>query len=310
VSLAVRTGLRAALRNLRPGARVADRLAALDAACAVGGPERYALFRDLDASVWGLLLAQEYREYPNIRSFLPDVPDPALQRLWNGADGADLARQSTAFYVKAKERYAQHSPRALAESRALDFGCGWGRLTRYFARDVEPGCLYGCDPVEQILDECRRSGVPATLARSEFMPRGPIFEEPFDLAFSFSVFTHTSEKAHESCLEALFASLRPGGVLILTIRPPEYLHLSPLMAAELESLGPDVETRLGEPRYIFTPHPAEDSHLQYAGGEMTYGETVVTLPYVRERWASMFELLEIDVLPEDPYQVILTLRRS
>jgi hypothetical protein len=43
---------------------------------------------------------------------------------------------------------------------------------------------------------------------------------------------------------------------------------------------------------------------------MTYGETVVTLPYVRERWAPAFELLGADVLLGDLHQVMLTLRRS
>jgi hypothetical protein len=42
---------------------------------------------------------------------------------------------------------------------------------------------------------------------------------------------------------------------------------------------------------------------------MTYGEAVITLPYVRERWSAMFELLEVDVLLGDLYQVMLTLRR-
>ena len=42
---------------------------------------------------------------------------------------------------------------------------------------------------------------------------------------------------------------------------------------------------------------------------MTYGETVITLPYVRERWDAMFELLETDLLLSDPYQTVLTLRR-
>ena len=286
-----------------------ERLEALDAACSEGGPDCYALFRDLDADLWALLLTQEYEAYPGIRSFLPDVPDPALQQLWNGTSGIELARQSKAFYVSAGERYAKHSPRELAESRVLDFGCGWGRLTRFFARDVEPGCLFGCDPVEEILDECRRSGVPATLTRSDFVPDGPPFQEPFDLAFAFSVFTHLSEKAHERCLAALHASLNPGGILILTIRPPDYLLLSPLMAAQLDALGPDPRERMTDALYLFAPHPAEPSHFQYEGGQMHYGETVITLPYVRERWAEGFELLEVDPSLADIYQVMLTLRR-
>ena len=87
------------------------------------------------------------------------------------------------------------------------------------------GRLYGCDPVESILDVCRESRVPATLARSESAPDRLPFDEPFDLAFAFSVFTHLSEAAHERCLAALHAGLRPGGSLVVRIRPPAYLYV-------------------------------------------------------------------------------------
>src|SRR5919204_1029856 len=143
----------------------ADRLAEIDAACAAGGG--FALFRDLEADLWALLLTQEYDAYPSIRALLPDVPDATLQQRWNGASGVALAGQGAAFYAKVCERYAEHSGRQLEESRVLDFGCGWGRLTRFFARDVAPGSLFGCDPVEGILDVCRATGVPARLARSD-----------------------------------------------------------------------------------------------------------------------------------------------
>jgi trans-aconitate methyltransferase len=86
----------------------------------------------------------------------------------------------------------------------------WGRITRFLARDLRPGRLYGCDPVEDILDVCRRSGVPATLARSDFLPDRLPFEEQFDLVFAFSVFTHLSEAAHERCLRALHRAISPG----------------------------------------------------------------------------------------------------
>ena len=41
---------------------------------------------------------------------------------------------------------------------------------------------------------------------------------------------------------------------------------------------------------------------------MTYGEAVITLPYVREHWSRWFELLGADVLIGDLHQVMLTLQ--
>ena len=284
-------------------------LAPLDAACATGGDERWALFRELPVDLWALLLTQAYESYPNIRALLPDVPPDDLQWMWNGTHGAELAAQTAPFYRLLQERHARHAGGGLAGARVLDFGCGWGRITRFIARDVDPGGLFGCDPVESILAECRRSGVPATLARSEFLPERVPFDEPFDLAFSFSVFTHISETAIEACLGALHAALRPGGLLVLTIRPPDYLWSTDLMASALAALGPDPAARLAEPRVVFAPHEANEWHPQYGGGEMHYGETVITLPYVRERWTDRFELLDVDLLIGDLHQVALTLRR-
>jgi SAM-dependent methyltransferase len=286
-----------------------ERLGRVEAACEGGGPECFALFRDLELNLWTLLLTQEYEVYPNIRSMLPSVPDAAVQQLWNGASGAVLGAQSMSFYGKLCERFERHSNRALADARVLDFGCGWGRLTRFLARDVKPGCLYGCDPVEQILDVCRESGVPATLARTEFVPERLPFDERFDLAFAFSVFTHISEVAHQACLKALHGALRAGAILVVTVRPPAYLWACERMHPVLRGLGSDYRARLAEPLYLFAPHPAEPSHLQYDGGEMTYGETVITLPYIRERWSPEFELLDVDLLVGDLYQVVITLRR-
>lgn len=272
------------------------------------GTQAFRLFRELDSDLWALLLTQDYDVYPNIKAALPAVPDRALQETWNGVSGAVLAAQSRAFYDKLRRRYENHSELPLGDSRVLDFGCGWGRLTRLLARDVAPGNLFGCDPVPAILDVCRRTRVPATVAACEFVPGDLPFDQPFHLAYAFSVFTHLSEPAHQASLRALHRSLVPGGLLVLTIRPPEYLRLSELLAPVLASLGPRPDEELALPRYLFAPHAAQPLGATAPEGKITYGETVITMAYVRERWAERFELLGVDLLLEDPYQVMLTLR--
>jgi SAM-dependent methyltransferase len=283
-----------------------DELARLDAACAGAGAEALAGFRELDPDVWALLLTTRYDAYPNVRRLLPDMPEAALQELWTGLSGTALANQSLAFYRKLTDRYARFGPTPLGDSRVLDFGCGWGRLTRMLARDVAPGRLYGCDPVQEILDVCAQTRVPAVLARSEFLPERLPFSEPFELAFSFSVFTHLSEAAHLSCLRALHEGLRPGGILVLTVRPPDFLWFSELMAPLTAGLD---ARALSAARYFYVPHPTAPLQAPDSRRESTYGEAVVTMAYVRERWSELFELLAVDLLLGDLYQVVLTLRR-
>ena len=179
----------------------------------------------------------------------------------------------------------------LEAARVLDFGCGWGRLTRMLARDVAPGNLYGCDPAQGILDVCRADRVPAELARSDFLPQRVPFDGPFDLAFAFSVFTHLSERAAEReprrAARGARARRHPGAHRAAAVLPGG--------------------RRSG---FTFVPHAAEPSHPQWGGGEMTYGETVIPLAYVRECWSDRFALLEADILLGDLFQAVLILRRS
>ena len=286
-----------------------NELERIDSAVADAGPEAYSEFRDLDDELWSLLLTLDYESFPGIRGFLPDLPAPELQQMWNGTSGAALAAQSVSFYRRLKQGWTDNQTDSLSGARVLDFGCGWGRLTRMLARDLDPGNLYGCDPVESILDVCRECAVPAELARSEFLPESVPFETSFDMVFSFSVFTHISERSHLASLEAIHDSLEPGGLFIATIRPPSYLDFSPLMKPALDELEPDRRAALDEASYLFVPHESE-GHPQFGGGQMDYGETVITLPYVRNTWSRWFELLDVAVMTGDMYQVVLTLRKA
>ena len=284
----------------------------IDAECAAAGSDDragFALFRDLDVDLWAMLLSQEYGCLPHIKALLPDVPDPDLQLLWNGAGGARLANQSKTFYEKTCDRQARFGAVALADARVLDHGCGWGRLLRFFARDVAPGNLFGVDPTPMILDVCRRDRVPAELHQIDFLASAlPV--ERIDLAYSFSVFTHLSPTAAERALDALHAAIVPGGILVVTVRPPAYLHVAPEFAATLTELGPGWSDAMTGAHHLFVAHPAQDSHYQYDGGEMTYGEAIITTPWIEERWAPRFELLDVAPLVGDLHQVMVTLRRG
>lgn len=278
-------------------------LEALDARCRDRAAPDYRWFRDLDDDLWGILLGKSYSLYPNLRRVLPDLPTADLQTRFTGRSGSDLAAQSTGFYRRLRALYARHGAKPLRESRVLDFGCGWGRLTRYLARDVAPANLFGCDPNLWILDLCKRSRVPARVAGIEEVPSALPFPEKFDLIFAFSVFTHLSEKTHLSCLRAIHAGLERSGVLVLTVRPAAFIT-DGFASFGLESDDEALSSLRGEqPTYAFAPQP---------GGPLkpgTYGAAVINPPYMRERWGELFSLLDVTLQMDDIYQVVVTLQK-
>jgi SAM-dependent methyltransferase len=278
-----------------------DLLGGLDSRC---GREPIALewFRDIDDGLWTVLLGKEYSLYPHLRRALPDLPPSDLQETWNGRSGMELARQSAEFYGKLKLLQARHGVVGLPDAKVLDFGCGWGRLLRFLARDVAADALFGCDPYPGILSVCEQTRVPGRLAEIAYVSDALPFEDRFDLIYAFSVFTHLSEKVHLACLRAIHAGLTEEGLLVATIRPPAYLEhrMHPLLPRALAAR----KLKRDKPAYVFAAHDAQPS-----GDEITYGETVVNLAYVRERWGELFELVEVSMLLEDIYQIVLTLRR-
>lgn len=184
-----------------------------------GSLDNYRLFRDLDDWTWALLLSRRYTRYLSILETVPHVPEPALQKRWSGAHGLTLLSRSLAFYRHLRSMQSSHGTGRSATTRILDFGCGWGRLTRFSCRDVDPGCLHACDTSEELLQICRRSHLPAVIHQVDRAP-DHLPERDFDLAYSFSAFTDLSGEAAAASLRALHGSLKPGGLLIVGIRAP------------------------------------------------------------------------------------------
>jgi SAM-dependent methyltransferase len=278
-----------------------DLLGALDGRCR-REPIAFEWFRDIDDSLWTILLGKEYSLYPHLRRALPDLPPVELQETWNGRSGIELARQSAEFYGRLRLLHARYGTLGLPEAKVLDFGCGWGRLLRLLARDVDLNALFGCDPYPGILGVCEQTRVPGRLAPIAYISESLPFAERFDLVYAFSVFTHLSEKTHLACLRAIHGGLVEGGLLVATIRPPAYVEHR--MHPSLHGAFAARRLKRDRPAYLFAAHDVQPS-----ADEITYGETVVNLAYVRERWGGLFELLEVSLLLEDIYQVVLTLRR-
>ena len=105
---------------------------------------------------------------------------------------------------------------SFAPMRAVDFGCGVGRLTIPIARVARQ--VTGIDISETMLDEARRNAEALGIHNATFTTSVEYFDqpgdarEPVDFVHAYIVFQHMPPKAGQWVADALVGELAPGGI--------------------------------------------------------------------------------------------------
>ena len=116
----------------------------------------------------------------------------------------------------------------------LDFGCGCGRVTRWW-HDLDAE-VYGSDADARAVDWCRANLRFGHFAANGLAPPLRYDDASFDLVYAFSVLTHLTEDLQRPWLEELDRVLLPGGLLVLSTHGERYLErLSPGERARFEA---------------------------------------------------------------------------
>jgi Methyltransferase domain len=250
------------------------------------------VFKDCPLELFGELLLDVPQRYPRLKRLLPRMPSEELQRSWAGDAGLPLLYKGTSF-VRSSLQYLRYTDIRSKNLKALDFGCGWGRLLRLFSKFFPIGNLEGVDPWDQSIELCRTCGVRNPLAVSDYLPKTiPTVNQIFDFIYSFSVFTHLSPNTFATCLDTLRRFLSSDGLLIITIRPAEYW---------LQANRPECYSRHVNEGFCYVPHP-----FKVIDGDSVYGDISVSLEYLArfEQW----RIEDVDVSYTDPLQVFVALR--
>ena len=102
-------------------------------------------------------------------------------------------------------------------NRILDFGSGWGRITRTLLTKVPATKIHAIDVDEQMtaLLNTTLPGVNALTIAPE--PPTVLGEASIDAAVAFSVFSHLSGPAHEAWAAEFGRIVAPGGVVAITV---------------------------------------------------------------------------------------------
>jgi SAM-dependent methyltransferase len=171
------------------------------------------------------LIGPAFRTYERLVSLRPGRPQTVdgpplpprrlMVRVAGTADADWFLRSGRAAY----DAIAAHVPLQQTDS-VLDFGCGCGRVTRYW-REFR-GSVSGSDVSGKAVEWCREN---LGFARFETNALAPplVFEaESFDLVYALSVFTHLTEELQLAWRDELRRVLRGGGLLLLTTHGGSY----------------------------------------------------------------------------------------
>ena len=185
------------------------------------------------------------------------------------------------IYELFRGHYEQHVGALTSSSRVLDFGCGFGRVIRFFLKDVAPENLFGIDVDESRLEaSCDHW---SQYQRCETFPPTAFEAESFDFIYAFSVFSHLSEEAHKRWLEEFERLLKPGALLVLTtFRREEILNRPPPIDERLSSSEPWLSA-YDRGEFCYQPLGERVPHFGYA---------FIPQPYVREHWTKHFVVRE------------------
>jgi 2-polyprenyl-3-methyl-5-hydroxy-6-metoxy-1,4-benzoquinol methylase len=261
--------------------------------------------RSLPIDVIGDLMLNIPENFPEVRSLLPTMAPDQIQKNWNGSSGYDLLLQSCAFMRTLECGINRYSGRSLDNTKVLDFGCGWGRLLRLLYKFTAPENIYGCDPWDKSLEICRESGITANLALSDYLPETlPFPGVTFDFIYSYSVFTHLSERAALAAVTACRKHIADDGLLVITVRPRSYWEVHP--SSQNDKVVKSVMLSDHDAKgFAFTPH-GEGSPAT-VNGEITYGDTSITLAYITENWHE-WEVVGTEHFLQDQYQRLVFLK--
>jgi SAM-dependent methyltransferase len=107
-------------------------------------------------------------------------------------------------------------------SSALDFGCGCGRVARWWA-DLDTTRLSGCDYDGALTDWCRRNLPFLRVKTNPTMPPLPFRRESFQLVYAISLFTHLTADAQRHWFADVARVLAPGGLFLFTVHGERFL---------------------------------------------------------------------------------------
>jgi SAM-dependent methyltransferase len=184
------------------------------------GRNPFERFRHLSVPEWTALLQRSIHEPVIDEVEFPRFPEEALQETIHGNSAEQGIGEAASFYESCLRYYVPGEGQ-----RFLDFGAGWGRMTRLFMRDFAADGLFGFEPDLRFCAIARALNPYVCFMHGPRHPRDTLPRDFFDVIVGYSVFSHLPEYLARNWLSELAGALRPHGVCIVTTYGERWLKM-------------------------------------------------------------------------------------
>jgi len=155
----------------------------------------------------------------------PPNPPEELQVQFVGLSFEKAYSEAETFVTAVADALRECGHPGLATSKVLDFGSGWGRISRVLLTQVAPERLFAAD-VDAQMTALVNVSLPGINAMT-VPPAGPTVLDTgsMDVVTAFSVFSHLSSDAHKTWAKEFGRVVRPGGVAAITVLGEEFIDV-------------------------------------------------------------------------------------
>ncbi len=273
-----------------------------------------------DRTEWALELDARLAEVRDAIA-TPSLPDRFLMDRVVGEDSTeeDFRQEGFVNWLRVRKLLQESGFDFNAGGAVLDFGCGCGRLLRFFQVFSGVCDFHGADVDNEAVSWCRNNIGFASFSALSHDPPSSYPSCFFDAVYAYSVFTHLPEDRHHAWLDELYRITRPGAILVLTIQGQNVIDLVVSGARDLGSPSAaelrNEQDALRRDGFAFFPYsrivPRDSKNRRYfeRWNLEQYGNAFILETYVRERWVERFEVVAFHSAP-DGWQDFVILERK
>lgn len=261
--------------------------------------------RNINEEEWFNCIVKQEILLLNKRFSLPGLPSEEIQINTTSQSGKDTLIEAFTFYLDCKNNFSKKHP-LNKKSTILDFGTGWGRIARFFLKNISLENLYGCDVDKDLIEISRKLFKSNNFILNKPYPPTKFKSNFFDFIIGYSVFSHLSENASLLWIKEFNRILNPGGICAITTRGRWFFDYCRSLKNNKDNNSYQKNLSNLFKDFNIAIKKYDQGQLIYkgigGGGIRTkdfYGETFIPKEYIKRKWGKYFTLF--DFMHEDSF---------